>query len=120
MVRNSLPKLHKKAQKVFNAWIRHRDEGKPCISCGKQANQAGHYFSVKQFSALRYHPDNVHLQCPYCNCYAHGNQAMYRIGLVNRIGEKQVKKLEALALSTRVKKWTAGELLQIIDQYDGC
>ncbi len=112
-----LPKLLEKAQKVFNAYIRKRDEGRPCISCGKEGNQAGHYFTVKQFSALRYNEKNCWLQCSYCNLYAHGNQAMYRIGLVARIGEDKVKQLEQLAHDNRIKKWTREELNEIIEKY---
>ena len=114
-----LPKLLKKAQDVFNAWVRERDQNRPCISCGKIGNQAGHYFPVKGFSGLRYNEDNVNLQCAYCNCYQHGNQAMYRIGLVNRIGEKRVKALEEKAISERVYKWTREELNEIIVKYGG-
>ena len=112
-----LPKLIKKAQDVFNTWVRNRDEGRPCISCGKQGNQAGHYFPVKGFSGLRFDEKNVNLQCAYCNCYQHGNQAMYRIGLVNRIGEAKVKELEQKALDDRVKKWSREELNEIILKY---
>ena len=114
-----LPKLLKKAQDVFNAWVRERDQNRPCISCGKIGNQAGHYFPVKGFSGLRYNEDNVNLQCAYCNCYQHGNQAMYRIGLVNRIGEKRVKALEEKAISERVYKWSREELNEIIVKYGG-
>lgn len=112
-----LPKLLEKAQKVFNAYIRKRDEGRPCISCGKEGNQAGHYFTVKQFSSLRFEERNVNLQCPYCNLFAHGNQSMYRIGLVSKIGEEEVKQLEQKALDNRVKKWTREELNEIIEKY---
>jgi len=112
-----LPKLLKKTQDVFNAWVRQRDEGKPCISCGKPGNQAGHYFPVKGFSSLRFDERNVNLQCAYCNCYMHGNQAMYRIGLVKRIGEENVLDLEADAVNNRVKKWTRDELQEIINKY---
>lgn len=113
----TLPKLHAKAQKVFNTWVRNRDEGKPCISCGKQGNQAGHYLSVKQFGSVRYHPDNCWLQCAYCNCYAHGNSIMYRRNLIKRIGESRVIKLEEYAIANRVKKWSVDELEEIIKKY---
>lgn len=113
----TIPKLSKKAQDVFNAYIRRRDEYYPCISCGKPGNQAGHYYSVKQFSALRYEEDNCHLQCPYCNCYCHGNIQMYRVGLLKRIGEERLLRLEAKALRERQKKWTRTELIDIIQTY---
>jgi hypothetical protein len=49
--------------------------------------------------------------------YKHGNQAMYRIGLVERIGEKAVKELEFEAVNNRVKKWQRTELIELIDRY---
>jgi hypothetical protein len=113
-----LPKLLEKTQKVVNAYIRKRDEGLPCISCGSyNGNQAGHYFAVKGFSALRFNEWNIHLQCAGCNMFKHGNQAMYRIGLVERIGEKAVKELEFEAVNNRLKKWTRTELNELIDKY---
>lgn len=114
---NPLPRLKAKAQEVFNKWIRKRDEGQPCISCGKPANQAGHYFPVKMFSALQFDETNVNAQCPHCNLFAHGNQAMYRIGLVRKYGEDAVRELEERAISDRLKKWTRTELEEIINKY---
>jgi hypothetical protein len=114
----TLPKLLEKTQKVVNFYIRKRDEGLPCISCGSySANQAGHWISVRQSSALRFNEWNINLQCAACNCYKHGNQAMYRIGLVERIGEKAVKELEYEAVHNRVKKWTRDELFEIMGKY---
>lgn len=118
MTLKPLPKLLEQTQKVFNAYIRNRDQGKTCISCGSnQGNQAGHYFPVKGFSVLRFNEYNVNLQCASCNMYKHGNQAMYRIGLVQRIGEDQVVNLERIAVNERVKKWTRPELFEIINTY---
>lgn len=115
--KTSLPKLLSKAQDKFNKYIRKRDQGLLCISCGKPGNQAGHYFPVKQFTALRFNEDNVHLQCPYCNLFAHGNQAMYRIGLVQRIGEDRVKQLEDKAIFHKAWKWDRTEVEGIIEKY---
>jgi hypothetical protein len=113
-----LPKLIKDTQQVFNKYIRTRDEGMVCISCGSdRANQAGHWISVKQSSALRYHEWNVNLQCAGCNLYLHGNQVMYRVGLVKKIGEKAVAELEAMYINNRIKKWSREELEDIINKY---
>ncbi len=49
--------------------------------------------------------------------FKHGNQAMYRIGLVDRIGEKAVKELEYEAVNNRVKKWSRLELNELIEKY---
>ena len=117
--RESLPKMLEKTQKVFNKYIRDRDYGMECISCGSEgANQAGHYFPVKGFSYLRFHEWNVNKQCPGCNLFLHGNQAMYRIGLVKKIGVHGVAELESLAINNRIKKWTIDELKEIIKKYE--
>jgi hypothetical protein len=111
-----ISKLLKKAEKVFNAYIRKRDLGLQCISCQNAGTQAGHYFPVR-YSGVRFSEFNVNLQDAYCNCYAYGNQAMYRIGLVKKYGEKAVKELEEEAIQTQYKKWTRDELLEIIKKY---
>ena len=112
-----LPKLLKKAEKTFNAYVRRRDEGLNCISCSNPISQAGHYFPVRGFSAIRFHEHNVNGQCSSCNCYQYGNQAMYRMGLVRKIGAKAVEELERIATEERVKKWSRSELLEIIQKY---
>lgn len=87
----------KKAQDDCNAYIRARDKGKPCISCGTTtAGQyhAGHYRSVGAMPALRFHEDNIHLQCAQCNNWKSGNATEYRIRLMKKIGEAMVEYLE--------------------------
>jgi len=114
----SIPKLTKEAQQVFNKYIRTRDHGMNCISCGSdKANQAGHWISVKQSSALRFNEWNVNLQCAGCNLYLHGNQVMYRVGLVKKIGDRAVNELEFIYMNQRIKKWTRQELEDIINKY---
>lgn len=78
-------------QKVFNTYIRLRDKGKPCISCGaiygEYTPTAGHYFSVGSSPNLRFNEDNVHGQCWYnCNKNKHGNIAEYTPNLIEKIG----------------------------------
>jgi hypothetical protein len=80
----------KELQTVFNRYIRLRDEGKPCISCGTTKPvqyAAGHYFTIGSCPALRFDEDNVHLQCnKNCNLEKSGNIAEYSINLPLRIG----------------------------------
>lgn len=86
-------------QVAFNAYIRERDNGNPCISCGnpnpKRIN-AGHYRSVgsTKGTLLRFSEDNCHLQCVHCNHYKSGNQAQYRERLIEKIGLERVEILE--------------------------
>ncbi|MFK3922136.1 recombination protein NinG [Pseudomonas fulva] len=92
------------AQAAFNAYIRERDAGLPCISCDSNPSDhdlitgsrwdAGHYRSVGACPELRFEPLNVHRQCVKCNRNLSGNAVEYRIRLVKRIGADQVEWLE--------------------------
>jgi hypothetical protein len=87
----------KDLQTVFNQWIRLRDAGKACISCGRMHTgqlHAGHYRSVGSEPALRFEPDNVHLQCAPCNTHLSGNLIPYRVNLIAKIGLERVEWLE--------------------------
>lgn len=86
----------KELQAAFNSWVRARDAGQPCISCGRygQDMQAGHYRSVGSSPATRFMPNNCWLQCRQCNLYQHGSPISYRINLIKRIGLEAVEELE--------------------------
>lgn len=88
----------KKAEKACNAYIRARDAGKGCISCGRHdAEQwnAGHFISVGANRTLRFEEDNIHLQCARpCNKDRGGNIVEYRKALVKKIGVERVEWLE--------------------------
>lgn len=113
----SIPALTKKAQDVFNRWIRKRDENKPCISCGGPVTEAGHYYSAGHYSSLRFNEMNVNGQCTKCNCFLHGNLIKYRHGIVARYGSKKLDELEITISVRTVKKWSRFELEQIIKMY---
>lgn len=79
----------KDTQQAFNEWVRHRDMGEPCVSCGRHHNgqwHAGHYRSVGGHPALRFEPLNVWRQCAPCNTHKSGDLVNYRAELVRRIG----------------------------------
>jgi hypothetical protein len=87
----------KEAQAAFNRFIRTRDAGKPCISCGRntKANtDAGHYRSTGAQPALRFNELNCHLQCRHCNSFKSGALSEYRIGLIAKIGPELVEWLD--------------------------
>jgi hypothetical protein len=86
-------------QAAFNAWIRCRDAGLPCISCGRPASwqgqwDAGHFMSRGSSPALRFDPANVHKQCLPCNRHLSGDLVRYRVNLVKKIGLAEVERLE--------------------------
>lgn len=106
----------KEAQDEFNSWVRARDAGKGCISCGTHNGKAnaGHYLSRGARPELRFEPLNVHLQCERCNTYLHSNAIAYRIALIERIGLDKVEWLEG---PHPPKKYTADDLRAIRDEY---
>lgn len=118
------PKLTKAAQTAFNAYIRARDYGKPCICCDKPIAwgadktggvvDCGHYLSTGARSHLRFTEDNAAAQLKYCNQFLSGNAASYRIGLIKRIG---LERVEALENDYTVKRWTIEELKEIAKIY---
>lgn len=111
-----LPKLLKKAQIVFNAYIRNRDKDAGCISCNGPVQQAGHYFSQGQHSSLRFDETNVHGQCIRCNMYLSGNLIRYGETIIKRLGSSSHFLL--LSKSRKpFKKWSRLELEEIIKKY---
>jgi len=116
----TLSEYEAEAKKNFQRWIRERDAGLPCISCGnpkpKEAH-ASHYFSAGQYSGLIFNEDNCHLSCDWCNVFLHGNLLEYRKGLIKRYGEAFVSALEESANSGRKYKYTKDELIEIKKKY---
>lgn len=108
-----LPKLKKQVQTIVNAYVRERDAELGCISCGTENAQwnAGHYIAQGSSGLLRYNLKNLNKQCVSCNLFKHGNLVEYRIGLVNKIGEKEVRELESKRHEIHV--WTREELEDI-------
>lgn len=111
-----LPRLLKKAEKVFNSYVRKRDEGLRCISCDNGGvDHAGHYLNQGQHSLFRFDETNVNGQCVSCNLFRHGNLIHYRKGLVKRYGLEAVEFLESQG--SYKKKWSRTELENIIKTY---
>lgn len=118
----TIPQLIKEAQDEFNAYIRLRDAGLPCICCGRPfrstelggSADAGHYRSRGSAGHLRFNEDNCHAQRKQCNRYGAGRAVDYRIGLIARIGLERVLDLES---DNTPHKWTADELRAIRATY---
>ena len=120
----TIPELIKAAQTAFNAYVRARDAGKPCICCGRSeamgyglaahGYDCGHYRSTGSASHLRFHEDNAHRQLVICNRHGGGRAVDYRIGLIARIG---LERVEALESNNEPHKWTREELIEIKETY---
>ena len=118
--KKTLGKLIQDAQKVFNKWIRERDKGKPCISCGAfNTLQAGHYFAVGGYAGLRFDEDNVHGECARCNCWDESHLIGYGVNLEKRIGQENVLKLHHRAAEYKRNgyRFSRSEVLDIIEKY---
>lgn len=94
----------KKAKTALHAYVRARDEGKPCISCdtilaktGKPGGDydAGHFRSVGSAKHLEMDLRNVHGQCKRCNNHKSGNVIEYERRLRARCGDRMVDDLLA-------------------------
>jgi hypothetical protein len=80
----------------FQPYVRLRDKGNPCISCGKEnyRMEAGHYLTVGSRPELQFHPDNCHSQCHGCNHSKKSISHNYRANLIEKIGIERVEYLE--------------------------
>ena len=87
----------KEAQNAFNRYVRLRDAGKPCISCGRMPQQklggtmdCGHYRTRGAAAHLAFNLHNTAAQCVYCNRDRAGAQKAFEQGLIERIGKDAV------------------------------
>jgi hypothetical protein len=107
----------REAQAAFNRFIRLRDAGQPCISCGRHHQgqiHAGHYLSTGARPELRFEELNVHAQCAPCNNHLSGNIVLYRKGLIAKLGMEIVEWLEG---SHEAAHYTIDDLRQIRADY---
>ena len=114
-----------RAQAQFNKFIRARDIGLPCVSCGATESEVeskqgwkvggawdcGHYLSVGSHPELRFEQDNAARQCKSCNGgsgnYSRKNHQTardYRVELIKRIGLERVEWLEGPHEPKRYRK----------------
>lgn len=112
----------KKAQEVFNLFIRTRDAGLPCICCGQPFEpekpggsvDAGHFRSRGSAPHLALVEDNCFAQRKNCNRPGGTTYAKFRAGVVARIGEERTAAVEA---DQAVRKYTAADYQELIAEY---
>lgn len=112
------------AQREFNRFIKARDDGLPCVSCGLTEHGtayvcidgwvASHYRSVGACPELRFEETNVHRACVRCNSHLSGNIVEYRVGLLARIGPDKLAWLEG---PHEPKRYTVEQLAGIAATY---
>lgn len=112
--------LRQKAGEKFRAFIRKRDEGQPCISCGsRNTSDASHYYSAGHFPNLEFNEDNCHAACRRCNFFLSGNLIHYRERLIQKIGLARVEALDfqAKAYKRNGYKHDRFFLIETIERY---
>lgn len=119
--RQRLPALLESTKQAVHKYIRARDKGKPCISCGTPWHsdfQAGHCYKAELYSTLKFDFDNIHGQCVKCNIRKEGNESAYHIHLPDRIGKQRYERLKKrAALDNQTShKWEREKLLKIKTQ----
>lgn len=117
----TLQKLIKKAQPIFNKWIRERDKDLPCISCGQYKDEydCGHFFPVSTHAGLRFDEENCHKECRYCNRFNEGHLIGYDENLRIRLGEERYHALKQRAAHYKRNgyKFSRMEVEEIIEKY---
>lgn len=103
---------------VVHAYVRKRDQGKNCISCGCNWNpefEAGHHYSANSFTTLKFNLDNIAGQCFFCNNKLEGNFSNYALNLPKRIGVERYNELVRLASIDKQfsKVWNLENLKEI-------
>lgn len=103
-------------------YIKLRDKGKPCVSCGQpwsKDHQAGHWKKAELFTTLRFNERNIHNQCEGCNLFNDGNVQEYGNRIHLRIGRKAKEELELLAEEDKKMnhKWDRIRLIETRKHY---
>lgn len=103
----------------FSRHIRLRDEGKPCVSCGKyRILQCGHFYSAGKYPRLRFNENNSAGQCLQCNYYGSMETgSRYRVELERRIGKDELERLDMIALDRTPFSWNRFDLIEKIEKY---
>jgi NinG protein len=108
----------KSAQTAWNSYVRWRDHGLPCVSCGVTITHkpgghnvdCSHYRSVGSAPHMRFHLHNAAAACVRCNRDLSGNVVELRKGLVDRIG---LAKVEVVECDNEVRKFDIDYLKRI-------
>jgi hypothetical protein len=111
----TIPQLEAEAQRDVNRYVRLRDAGMECPSCGKPeaiviheqghkvggAHDAGHFRSRGAAKQLRFNLLNIWRQCKSCNAgegkFSHKSETVtmeYERWLIAKIGIERVEKLK--------------------------
>jgi len=88
----------KQLQTEINHIVRIIDKGHPCIATGslKGKMNAGHYYSVGAFPALRFNLFNIYIQSEHSNSWKAGDNIRYADGLIQTFGQSHFDYIHTL------------------------
>lgn len=120
--RTSLQYLKNSVMTWCHRYIKERDKGKPCVSCGQpwsSDHQAGHWKKASDYSTLKFWEFNIHNQCQGCNLMRDGNVQKYGDRITKRISPDQKKEIERMCQEEKQTdfKWDREELNDLRDYY---
>lgn len=105
-------KLIKALDTEVSLFVRRRD--KKCFTCSAIENlQCGHLFTRSAYST-RWNLINCNAQCNKCNLRHEYNPHIYTTAFIDHFGLKAYKKL--FREHAMVKKWTNGELRELLEE----
>lgn len=118
----SLSWLKINVRTVCHDYIKLRDKGLPCVSCGAHwtsEHQAGHLYKAELFSMLKYDERNIHNQCKKCNLFDNGNESMYHAAILSRLSIDDYDEIKRIASQEKQTnfKWDREELEKIRKYY---
>lgn len=104
--------------KAFSEYVRRRDEGKGCVTCGKSYEwkvlQAGHFIGGRNNSIL-FDERGVWGQCYICNIVKKGSGPEYYKFMLSQFGQDVIDDL--IRISHETKKFTHEELQAMREDY---
>lgn len=114
----SRSKLVKELDAIFSKYIRLRDDGGGCVTCGVvkpwKEMQACHFYSRGRYPT-RWHESNVFSGCYRCNVILKGSYINYTRYMIDRFGRQFVDDLEFLSLNG--EKISTPKLREMIEEY---
>lgn len=95
-------------QALVNQFVRYRDSGEPCCTCGTTnpniKYDAGHCFTVAARSDIRFELTNIHRQCSNnCNVHGSGMRNEYEQFIIVRYGADHLEWLKEVKPSLKVQ-----------------
>lgn len=109
--RGTVAALKRKLWSLFSVYVLKRDNF-VCFTCGRPANQAGHFYS-RRIASIWIDPKNVHAQDSTCNFYLHGNPGAYAERIIRDYGPEELARLTHRA-NRVTKQWKREELEALI------